>query len=85
MIEGRQGQTKLYKGHYFIVFYDETDEILMYMFDNVREILRYLNKPITRENVLKISKCICVALRTETHITRVIKGKPLRVYIIDTK
>lgn len=84
MVEGRQNKTRLYKGHYFIVFYDLSDEILTHMFDNVRDIVRYLNMPVTRQNVLRISKCICVALKTDSHITKVLR-KPLRVYIIDTK
>lgn len=84
MIEVRQGTHKLYKGHYFIVFYDITDEVMMYMFDNVRDILKFLNRPITRNNIIEVNTVLCKALKTDSHITRLL-NEPLRVYIIDTK
>ena len=83
MIEVRRGTQKLYKGHYFIVFYDKDDEWLRYMFDNAREILKFLGKPITRYNVANVNHVIAKALSSESHITKLIKGEPLRVHIID--
>lgn len=83
MIEVRKGSQKLYKGHYFIVFYDE-DEYLKYMFDNVRDILKFMHKPITRDNVRKINIYIMRALRRDDHLTRFLTGETLRLYIIDT-
>lgn len=85
MIEVRKGTQKLYKGHYFIVFYDQQDEYLRYMFDNVRDILKFMGKALTRENVLKINNYIVRALKRDTHLTRFLNGEPLRLYIIDTK
>ena len=84
MIEVRKGTQKLYKGHYFIVFYDKTDEYLMYMFDNARDILKFMGKKITRNNVTEINHRIARALKTDTHFTRFLTGEVLRVYIIDT-
>ena len=41
---------KLYKGKYFIVFYDKNDERLLYTFDNVKEILKFQKKEINTYN-----------------------------------
>lgn len=80
----RSGPHKFYKGKYFIVFYDKTDERLMYMFDNIREILKFQKKPITRENVNKINVELYRALKSVEHFcTFLIKGEALRVYMID--
>lgn len=85
MIEVRRGTQKLYKGHYFIVFYDVHDEQLMYMFDNVREILNFMNRPLTRQNINLVNVELYRALKTNTHFTKFLTGENLRVYIIDTK
>ena len=85
MREVRMGSHKYYKGKFFIVFYDKSDEYLQYMFDNVREILEYLGKPITRQNVNIINNELYRALRSETHFTRFLNNQILRVYIIKEK
>ena len=82
MKEYRRGTHKFYKGSFFIVFYDKLDEYLLYMFDNVREILTFMGKPITRNNVNLINNEIYRALKTENHFTRFLTGEVLRVYII---
>lgn len=74
---------KLYKGKYFIVFYDKTDEDLKYMFENVREILQFQNKELTRQNINLVNVEICRALKTKEHFTRFLNGETLRIYIID--
>lgn len=85
MKENRQGPHSLYKGKYFITFYDKTDEKLCYIFDNIREILAFQKKPATRENVNRINVELYRALRSEEHFTTFLtKGEVLRVYIIDT-
>lgn len=82
MRETRTGPRRLYKGRYFLVFYDKTDEELKYMFDNVREILKFMQKPITRQNVNLVNVELCRALRSSTHMTRFLTGDILRVYMI---
>ena len=82
MKEIRCGTHKLYKGSFFIVFYDRHDEFLKYMFDNVREILQYMGKPVTKTNVNIVNQELYRALKSETHLTRFINNEPLRVYII---
>ena len=84
-VEFRRGSHKYYKGAFFIVFYDKTDEYLLYMFDNVREILEYMKKPVTRTNINIINNELYRALKTETHFTRFLTGEVLRVYIIKQK
>lgn len=75
---------KLYKGHYFIVFYDIEDKYLTHMFDNVKEILSFMKKEYNRQNTMYVDAMLSRALKRETHITRFLTGEPLRVYIIDT-
>lgn len=79
----RTGPHQYYKGDNFIVFYDETDEILKYMFDNAREILKFQNKEITRQNVNRVNAELYYALRRRGHETRFLDGRLLRVYIIN--
>lgn len=85
MKEIRKGTFKLYKGSFFIVFYDKTDTYFKYMFDNVREILKFMNKPINKTNVNLINNEIYRALKTDTHFIRFLTGEVLRVYIIKNK
>lgn len=84
MKEVRRGTFRLYKGSYFIVFYDKTDEYLKYMFDNARDILKFMGKAITRKNVNIVNNELYKALKTDTHFTRFLTGEVLRVYIIKT-
>lgn len=77
------GTHKFYKGKYFLVFYDKTDEKLMYMFDNIREILKFQKKECTRQNFTKVAVELCRALKSEEHFIRFLTGEVLRVYIID--
>lgn len=84
MAEPRRGTFKYYKGSFIISFYDKTDEYLMYMFDNVREILKFMGRPITSANVRLINNELYRALKTENHFTRFLTGEVLRVYLIKT-
>lgn len=83
MREIRCGPRSYYKGKFFIVFYDENDERLQYMFDNVREILSFQRKETTRKNVNKVNVELYLALRRKGHQTRFLTGTLLRVYLID--
>lgn len=74
---------KFYKGKYFIVFYDESDEHLLHMFDNVREILKFQNKEITRTNVNLTNVNIVRALKRESHTTSFLTGELMHIYIYD--
>lgn len=81
-METRCGPQRLYKGRYFIVFYDKTDEHFIEMFDNVREILKYQKKELTRQNINIVNVELFRALRSKEHFTRFLDGRVLRVYII---
>lgn len=85
MIATRSGPHKYYKGKYFIVFYDLDDKALMYMFDNVREILKFQGREQTRQNVNLVNVELYRAFKSERHITRFLTGEPLCVYIIDVE
>lgn len=73
---------KLYKNKYFLVFYDKTDEDLMYMFDNVRDILKFMGKSLTKQNINLINVEIYRALSSKEHFCRFLTGEVLRIYII---
>lgn len=73
---------KLYKGKFFLVFYDYTDENLKYMFDNVRDILKFMGQEVTRLNANRVNVELYRALSSEEHFCRFLTGELLRVYMI---
>ena len=85
MREVRSGTFRYYKGSFFIVFYDKTDEWIKYIFDNVRDILKFMGKEINRQNVNLINNELYRALKTDTHFTRFLTGEVLTVHIVKTK
>lgn len=72
-----------YKGHYFICFYDKTGETLLHMFDNVREILAFQKKPITKRNINQVNVRLYRALKSDTHFVTFLTGEVMTVYIFD--
>lgn len=79
----RKGPHRLYKGQYFIAFYDKTGEEFMYSFDNVREIVKFQGKLLTRTNINLVNVELYRALKSEEHFVRFLTGEIMRVYIID--
>ena len=79
----REGSHSMYKGRYFIAFYDKTGENLLYMFDNVREILKFQGKPLTRQNINHVNVRLYRALKTDTHFVTFLTDEVMRVYIFD--
>ena len=74
---------RYYKNKYYIVFYDESDEVFLHIFDNVREILKYQGRECTRQNVNLVNVELYRALKSESHITKFLDNTKTRVYIID--
>lgn len=74
---------KYYRGRYLIVFYDKTDELLLHMFNNVREILKFQKKKITRKNINLVNVELYRALKREGNFCKFLDGSTMRVYIID--
>ena len=72
----------LYKGRFFLVFYDKSDENLKYMFDNVRDILKFMGQEVTRLNVNRINVELYKAFSSKEHFCRFLTGEVLRVYMI---
>ena len=72
----------LYKGRFFLVFYDKHDEELKYMFDNVRDILKFMGQEVTRLNVNRVNVELYRALSSKEHFCRFLTGELLRVYMI---
>ena len=83
MLPLEKEKVKFYKNKYIITFYDVTDEVLLYIFDNVREILEFQNKEITRQNVNLINVELYNALQRKDNLCRFLNGEFMRVYIID--
>ena len=82
MREVRSGSHKFYKGSYLIAFYDSDDEFLKYLFDNVRDILKFQRKELTNKNINNINIEIYRAMKTETHATRFLTGETLSLHLI---
>lgn len=80
--EKKLNKRSLYKGKYFLVFYDKTDEELLYIFENVRDILKFMGKEITRQNINLINVELYRALRSREHFCRFLTGEVMRVYMI---
>lgn len=80
--EQKLNRRSLYKGKHFLVFYDKTDEELVYLFENVRDILKFMGREITRQNVNIINVELYRALRSTEHFCRFLTGEVLRVYMI---
>lgn len=76
-------KSRLYKGKYLILFYDKTDEELLYFFDNVTDILKFQKKEITTQNKRIVNVALYRALRTEEHFVTFLTGEVMRVYIIN--
>lgn len=70
-----------YKGQYSLAFYSMNDELL-HVFDNVREIVRFLDKPTTRCNTQYVKLLLYRALKRESHVTYLL-GKKMKVYMIN--
>lgn len=71
-----------YKGKYFICFYDMNDSF-RFMFNNVREILKFKSKECSPKNIRIINVELYRALKSESHITKLLTGELMRVYIIN--
>ena len=80
--EQQLSRRSLYKGKYFLVFYDKTDEELVYLFDNVRDILKFMGREMTRQNINAINVELYRALRSTEHFCRFLTDEVLRVYMI---
>lgn len=79
----RSGPRCYYKGSYFLAFYSITDETLLYTFDNIREILKFQDKECSRANIQYVKLLLYRALKRESHITSLLTGKKMRVYMIN--
>lgn len=77
-----EGSHDNYKGKYFICFYDSNDEELLYMFENVKEILKFQGKKITKQSINSINVRLYRALRSN-HIIRFLTGDAMKVHIFD--
>lgn len=82
--EPRTGSREYYRGKFFIAFYDKTDEVLLHMFNNVREILTFQGKEITRTNVNLINVELVRALKRDSRNCRFLTGEYMKVYLITT-
>lgn len=71
----------LYKGNCFFAFYDKEGENVRYIFDNVREILKFKNLPPTRSNIINVYKNIRRAEHSENHFTMFLTGEVMTLFV----
>lgn len=76
---------KFYKGAFLIAFYDIDDNELMYLFDNVNEVLKFMKKPQTPENLQLVRTEIYRGLRRKDNFTRFLTGEILKIFLINIK
>ena len=78
----RRGTFKLYQGSHIIAFYEKDDDTLFEIFDNARDILKFLQRDITRQNVNLINVELYRALKERNGRTMML-GRTMIVHIID--
>ena len=74
---------KLYKKKYIICFYDIDTEVLLFVFDNVRDILKFQKKELTRQNINVINVELYRTLRRKDKTTKFLNGKLMEICIVD--
>ena len=79
----RRGPRSLYKGRYIIAFYDKFDSDFLYFFNNVREILQFQGKEITRKAINLLNVEIYRGLKSPSHLINFLTGEWMKIYIID--
>lgn len=76
------GPYSRYKKKYMLAFYDRTGEHFIEIFANVREILVYQGKEITRQNVNYLNIHIYRAINWYEHRTTILNGTPMTVWLV---
>lgn len=71
-----------YKGSNIIAFYSADGEQLLYLFDNLREIVKFLKWEVTDENLRKIALYVWRANKGADHKVTFLDGSPMQLYII---
>ena len=71
-----------YKGKYFIAFYDKDGEEFVNCFDSVINILYFLKRPITAEEVNKMNVRITKALKYDKCVF-FLDGEPRKIFLIE--
>lgn len=77
------GPYSRYKKRFLIAFYDEKGENFIEVFANVREILVYQGKEITRQNVNYLNIHLYRALNWYDHRTSILNGKKMTVWLVE--
>lgn len=72
----------MYRGKYFIAFYDKTGEEFINCFDSIVNILYYLKSPITRQEVEKMRRKVFSAVKNDS-LVYFLDGKPRKIYLIE--
>ena len=65
------------------MFYSRDDQALLYMFDNIREILKFQKREINRTNLNLIKIEIYRGLKRESREVRFLTGEIMKIYIFD--
>ena len=72
----------MYRGKYFIAFYDSKGEEFINCFDSITQILYYLKKPINQEEIRKIRYSVYMAVKYDRTV-KFLDGKPRKIYLIE--
>lgn len=77
-------KSSYYKNKYSLVFYDEDDEYLEFMVDNVVDLCKYMKRKVTRSNINKLRTRICISLKNPHHIFMIDSRKYI-LHLIDVR
>ena len=81
--ELKANRYKYYKGKYIIAFYDKDDEFLLYLFDSIKDIIRFQKKEINKQTVAYTNLLLYLALKKKNPKTKMLDGTVMTVRIID--
>lgn len=74
-----------YKGRYYIAFYDATDEFVITVFNNVKQICVYKNRELNKDNINLTHVELYRALKKAECSTRMLDGSLMHIHLIDVK
>lgn len=75
----------LYKRKYYIAFYDNNDEFIVIMFNNIKQICQYKNRELTQINITLTHVELYRALKRKDNSTRMLDGSLMHVHLMNAE
>lgn len=78
-----EDKVKYYKGKYTIAFYSYDTDELLYMFDNIKDIIEFQGRDTDTQTIVLTSVNLYRSLKRPDNKCRFLDGSKMRVYLID--